>query len=63
MAKTYPDVPAKLADINEAASYEVRVKEPVPIGRRRLAVSLPHRVTGAFLKTIWESVRDAKVAD
>lgn len=62
MAKkpTYPAVPETAAEVDAEASYLVRVSEPVPVGRRRLAVSLEHEVSGAFLKTIFEKVTDVR---
>jgi hypothetical protein len=62
MAKTqtYPAVPETAGQVDPEATYIVRVSEPVPVGRRRLAVSLEHELSGEFLKTIWEKVSDVR---
>ncbi len=61
MAKK-PVVPASPDDIDEGSMYDIRVTSPVTVGRRTLAVSLPHQVSGKVLKSIWESVRDVRKA-
>lgn len=58
--KTFPAVPETADQVDPEATYTVRVSEPVPVGRRRLAVSLAHEVSGEFLKTIWEKVSDVR---
>lgn len=62
MAKkpNFPAVPETADQVDGEATYIVRVSEPVPSGRRRLAVSLEHQVSGVFLKTIFEKVRDVR---
>jgi hypothetical protein len=56
----FPAVPETASQVDTEATYAIRVSEPIPIGRRKLAVSLQHEVRGAFLKSIWEKVSDVR---
>ena len=62
MAKktSFPDVPETADQVDDEATYAIRVSTPVPSGRRMLAVSLPHQVSGRFLKSIFEKVSDVR---
>lgn len=59
MAKKQISNPASPEEVVDETMYEVRLKTPATAGRHTLAVSVPHIARGAFLKTIWEHVRDA----